>query len=350
MSSNGVDSYSSWSAEGTTAVEIAAALAKLEMQHEHDGRHEPLIRTLNLVVTGTAASEDEKFEDHLSDLTRHSPSRSIVLYEHDSDRLDAEARIYCAPSGQSGAHGHCNDRLILRADRSRLEHADSLIDQLLVRDLEIVSWVSADTPSPADAAIISLCDQVVIDTASGELNSSLKRAIDSAEKARVHDLAWGRTKYWRGRVAAEFSTADRLELLKKLDGLRIEYCCNYEASAFLTAGWIAARLGWQIRSATRTDDAGWICETRTQAGHPIKLELNESTESVGCGGLVEIQFVAADRKVDLHRGLVTGNDTDIFPQAARPTGDFSLGYSASLEALRPLFGRNGGKANQGSQG
>ncbi len=341
LSSGGVGTYSSWSGEQTTPAEVAAALAKLEMQHTHDGRHEPLIRTLNLVVTGIAATEDEQFEDRLSELTRHSPARTIVLNEREEDGLNAETRIYCASSGRSGVSGHCNDRVILWADRSRLEHADSLIDRLLVRDLEIVAWVGADSPSPADDAVISICDQIVIDTAVGDLNSTLERAIDSVDMARVHDLAWGRTQYWRARVATEFDATDRLEFLQKVDTLKVEYCCRYEVSAFLTMGWIAARLGWQIESADSKGDEGWTAEAKTQSGNPIRIELQEANEQVSCGGLVGLEFITDDQKVELNRGIVTGGDSDIFPLAVRPLGDFSLGYDASLKALKPLFGRYG---------
>ncbi len=330
--------YSSWNGTETKPAEVAAALAKLEMQHTHDGRHEPLIRTLNLVVTGVVASEDEQFEDRLSELTRHSPARTIVLHEREENGLDAEVRLYCASSGPSGVSGHCNDRVILWADRGRLEHADSLIDQLLVRDLETVAWVGADSASPADAAIVSTSDQVVIDTAVGELKSTLGRAIDSADLTRVHDLAWGRTQYWRARVATEFDATDRLMFLKNVDTLKVEYCHDFEASAFLTAGWIAARLGWQILSAHKKGDQGWVGEAITQAESPVEIELREVKEPMSCGGLTGLEFGADDQKVELNRGVVIGSDSDIFPQAARPVGDFSLGYDTSLEVLKPLFG------------
>ena len=80
-------------------------------------------------------------EDALAGLGAHSPSRTLVLRRHGSDRLDAELVIESEVPDAAGRVGVSHDRVTLTADDSRLEHAASLLAPLLLSDLPTVLWL-----------------------------------------------------------------------------------------------------------------------------------------------------------------------------------------------------------------
>jgi glucose-6-phosphate dehydrogenase assembly protein OpcA len=110
-----------------------------------------------------------------------------------------------------------------------------------------------------------MADRLVIDSAAfdhpgadltrlGQMISSQKRAL------RISDLNWGRLTSWRSLLATFWDVAAYRPMLASLDQVTIEYRPSPEApdevgsTALLLAGWLTARLGWELTTTAPQDD------------------------------------------------------------------------------------------------
>ncbi len=123
-----------------------------------------MARTLNLIVAPASPAAARAVDDALAGLGAHSPSRTLVLRRHGSDRLDAELAIEGELPDAAGRVGVCHDRVTLTADDSRLEHAASLLAPLLLSDLPTVLWLpEPDSPIP-DRRLLDRAEQILVDS------------------------------------------------------------------------------------------------------------------------------------------------------------------------------------------
>ncbi len=144
-----VPEHSRWGGEDVRVDQVVAELARLHRALQDDGHGHAMARTLNLIVAPASAVAAKAVDDALAGLGAHSPSRTLVLRRHGSDRLDAELAIECELPDAAGRVGVCHDRVTLTADDSRLEHAASLLAPLLLSDLPTVLWLpEPDSPIP----------------------------------------------------------------------------------------------------------------------------------------------------------------------------------------------------------
>ena len=159
---------SRWRGEDVRLDEVVAELARLHRALQEDGRGQAVARTLNLVVAPASARGAEAIDQALTGLGAHSPSRTLVLRRHGSDRLDAELVIHGELPDAAGRVGVCHDRVTLTADDSRLEHAASLLAPLLLSDLPTVLWLpEPDSPIP-DPGLLDRAHQVLVDSTAGD--------------------------------------------------------------------------------------------------------------------------------------------------------------------------------------
>ena len=179
---------SRWRGEDVRLDEVVAELARLHRALQEDGRAQAVAHTLNLVVAPASARAAGAIDEALTGLGAHSPSRTLVLRRHGSDRLDAELVIQGELPDAAGRVGVCHDRVTLTADDSRLEHAATLLAPLLLTDLPTVLWLpEPDSPIP-DPGLLDRALQVLVDSTAGD-GAALRRLGELARSARVHDLA-----------------------------------------------------------------------------------------------------------------------------------------------------------------
>jgi glucose-6-phosphate dehydrogenase assembly protein OpcA len=296
-----------WTATGVRAADVAAGLARLHAEHQ---RHEHLhaaARTLNLVVAPVPGEGERDVVDELDRLGDHSPARAIVLRDHEHERLDAEAVLDCEVRPESGRVGICHDRVLLSADRSRLDHADSLIAPLLVPDLPVIAWL----PDPARAergAVARRADHLVTDSGRSA-TPLLDHAVALAGLGPVHDLAWGRLERWRMAVAGAWERPERRARLRELREVELRHGADATAEALLLAGWIAARAGL---------DASVVSLARGEAG------------------IESVRFGTAQEDVVLDPPLASIGWQDAFVRALVPTRAYRSGYPEALAMARAL--------------
>lgn len=333
MSPGFVDERVGWSETAVHAGDVAEAVMRLNQEHfRHDHPHAST-RALNLIVGPTSGDAERAVAERLESLGGHHPSRTIVLREHKAERLDAEVAVDCRMSPGPAAVGVCHDRVVLMADRQRLEHADSLVAPLLVTGLPTCVWCPGHHSGPADAPLVALADYVVLDSSAGEPGAALARAGALAGDTRVHDLAWGRLSWWRARVAAAFDPPRARTLLAGVERLDVRHAGTQAAPALLLAGWIVARAGWELAMLSNEDGKRWAGGARARDGSAIDLTLAVDPGAAGCGGVEGLTFGAGGDALELDRGPASDRWRDVFAEALRPLDSYARGYGAALDAL-----------------
>jgi glucose-6-phosphate dehydrogenase assembly protein OpcA len=328
---------SRWKGEEVQVDDVVAELARLHHAHRGDGRGHAMARTLNLIIAPASSVASKAVDDALAGLGVHSPSRTLVLRRHGSDRLDAELVIECELADAAGRVGVCHDRVTLTADDSRLEHAASLLAPLLLSDLPTVLWLpEPDSPIP-DPRLLDRAQQVLVDSTAGD-GAALRRLGELTRRARVHDLAWGRLEFWRASTAAAFEPPERRALLSRVAHLDVHYERDALSAGLLLAGWVAARAGWRPGTLERDDGRAGAKAVRTDGG-PVALSLVRDPEARGCGGIEKLTFRTDTDEVRIGRGAATSHLRDLFAEALQPMPSFARGYSDALEAAAAMLDR-----------
>jgi glucose-6-phosphate dehydrogenase assembly protein OpcA len=326
-----------WKGEGVQLDDVVAELARLHGAHGGDDRGQAMARTLNLIVAPASSVALKAVDDALAGLGAHSPSRTLVLRRHGSDRLDAELVIEYERADAAGRVGVCHDRVTLTADDSRLEHAASLLAPLVLSDLPTVLWLpQPDSPIP-DPRLLDRAQQVLVDSTAGD-GAALRRLDQLARSARVHDLAWGRLEFWRASTAAAFEPLERRTMLSRVAHLDVHYGGDALSAGLLLAGWVAARAGWRPGTLERDDGRAGAKAERPDGG-TVALLLVRDPKTRGCGGVERLTFRTDTDEVGIGRGAATSRLRDLFAEALQPMPSFARGYSDALEAAVAMLDR-----------
>ena len=330
---------SQWSGRGVHAEDLEIELGRLHRAYQGHAHAHALARTLNLIVMPSGPDCERVVSDNLATLGTHSPSRTIMLREHGADRLDAELVIESDVPEETGTVGVSHDRVLLAADRSRLEHADSLLAPLLVNDLPTVLWLpDARAPIP-DPRLLERAGHVLVDSSRG--GAAVIRTLEELVRvASVHDLAWGGLEFWRAATAAAFDPPERRALLPRVSDLELRYEGNAFESALLLAGWIAARAGWRSRRGER-EDGRLRTEAARADGGAVSLTLEPDPKARGCGGIEKLTFRAGSDEVRIGRGAATHQLRDLFAEALRPLRSFASGYPEAVAHAEGMLGGAG---------
>ena len=325
---------SRWRGKDVRLDAVVSELARVHRDLQERGDAHALVRTLNLVVAPAPAAAAKLVDNALAGLGAHSPSRTVALRRHGSDRLDAEVVVECKQPGTAGMVGVCHDRVTLIADDSRLAHAASLLAPLLLSDLPAVLWLPPGSRIP-DRRLLDRVQQVLVDSTAGD-GSDLPLLEELTGSARVHDLAWGRLEFWRAATAAAFEPLERRALLPRITHLDIRYQGDALAAGLLLAGWVAARAGWRPGVLERADGRAHAPAVRPDGG-PVALSLTRDTEARGCGGIEKLTFRFDAEEVRIGRGAATSRLRDLFAEALQPMPSFARGYAESLKAATAML-------------
>jgi glucose-6-phosphate dehydrogenase assembly protein OpcA len=332
---------SEWSGRGVHSDDLAVELGRLHRVYQGHAHAHAFARTLNLIVMPSGPDCEKVVNHNLATLGAHSPSRTIVLREHGADRLDAELVIESDVPEATGTVGVSHDRVLLAADPSRLEHADSLLALLLVNDLPTVLWLpDARTPIP-DPRLLERADHLLVDSSPGG-EAVMRTLAELVRVARVHDLAWGGLEFWRAATAAAFDPPERRALLPRISGLELRYEGDAFQAGLLLAGWIATRAGWRPRRGEREDGRLRTEAARTDGG-TVALTLERDPAARGCGGIEELTLRAGSDEVRIRRGAATHRLRDLFAEALRPVPSFARGYPEAVAQAEGMLesGRHG---------
>ncbi|MGH2924363.1 MAG: glucose-6-phosphate dehydrogenase assembly protein OpcA [Solirubrobacterales bacterium] len=324
---------STWAGRGVGIDQVESELARLHRAHQREGH--ALARTLNLIVAPGPRGSEQAIEATLAALGDRSPSRTLVLRRHATDRLDAEAIMQCHHPSAAGRVGVCHDRVVLAADDSRLIHAASLIAPLLLSDLPTVLWLPAPAVPIPDPRLLERAQHVLVD--STEDGVPIWHLAELAHVVGVHDLTWGRLEFWRAATAAAFEPLQQRSLLSRITSLELGYEGEALSAALLHVGWVAARAGWRPERVER-DDGRVLGRALRPDGGEVALSLRRDPEARGCGGIETLTFRSGSDEVRLSRGAATDGLRDLFAEALQPAPSFARGYRDALGAAVEMAG------------
>jgi glucose-6-phosphate dehydrogenase assembly protein OpcA len=243
------DAGAVWAAQDTTPADIEDALRHLlQQQHARDGAHAPA-RVLNLVVI---VDRDWRGEimNRLEQVGRYHASRTIVCsVEPGRDTIDASVAMTIGAEAEGDLH-LTRERVLLDIGEKHLARLDTIVDPLVVTDLQTLVWSPHGHPEAVDS--LRHMAQVVLIDSVNELDpgSALSRARELAREVYVVDLAWLRTTPWRERVAATFDPPRWREELFRVDSVTIRHGPDSSVAGLLFFGWLGSRLGWKPGTLT----------------------------------------------------------------------------------------------------
>ena len=220
-------------------------LAELRRREGADGTPDLRTSVLTHVVWvppkwATAALET------LAGLEERHPSRTILLFPEPRRRGAIETTVSMRCFAVPGlSHEVCSEVIGVRLGGTRPEALASIVRPLLISDLPVFCrWRGEPAwDSPELGQLTGVCDRLVVD--SGEwsaLPAAYERLDGLFDRIAVSDIAWGRTREWRGRIAELWPGVADAERLS-VTGPR--------ADALLLAGWLRSRLRREVRLSRR---------------------------------------------------------------------------------------------------
>jgi glucose-6-phosphate dehydrogenase assembly protein OpcA len=289
-----------WRESDTTPGAIEEALRGL-LKEVHDANESYVpARVLNLVCIVDKEWSGE-IANRLRRVGRYHPSRTIVCHvERGRKTLDAVATIAGPADPQAGDFALLRETIIVDCGPQHLEHLDSIVDPLVVTDLQTVVWSPHGHPEAVDS-LRALSQIVLLDSVSEpDVHAALGRAGELAEELYVVDLAWLRSTPWRERIAATFDPKSLRADLRLIDRIAVRHHPESAAAALLLVGWLASRLRWEVSPLVLRDGA------RSGKAHArrqdVTIEL-DNDDSMPVPGLASVELSsAAGRWLRFDRG------------------------------------------------
>ncbi len=288
-----------WSDQNTTPSKIDDALRTLLYEHAQEDRASAPARVLNLVVIVDHDFSGE-VENRLERVGRFHPSRTIVCeVERRRDTLDAWATISSEENDGDGIDVF-EERIEIVLGEKHLQRIDSVVDQLLVSDLQTVVWSPHGHDDAVDS-LRSLTDVILIDSIeAASAEEGVERAASLLRSAYVVDLAWIRSMPWRERIAATFDPPRWRGALREISAVEIRHHPDSQVPAALLAGWLASRLDWDPVKLEH-EDGGLVGRARGH-GRRVRVRL-EPDSTMPVPGLAGITIEAASGlRLSLDRG------------------------------------------------
>lgn len=310
---------------------------------------------LNLLVYTPSQSASSEVDEILTEVTAAHPSRAMLIV---ADRQGAPSSINAWVTSRctlptATSKQVCCEQVTITALGDQVKEVPSAVAPLLLSDLPVYLWWRA-VPPLADKVfnrLVEISDRVIIDSASfadphGDLVSlAVLMRERGARRPGLSDLNWARLTPWRALMASFYDVADYRPYLDRLNRVEIEYAppaAKTEAispRALLLAGWLAARLGWQLNPGA-TKRLGETASFELMAdGRRISIELKPARRhEVEPGHLAQVTLAVAEgaeasfkitKSADGNR-LTTEVALDQERRLGRVLGDDDLSESALI--------------------
>jgi len=294
------DAAAQWSAEDTTPSDIEEALRHLlQEQYARDGAHAPA-RVLNLVVVIDREWRGE-IMNRLEQVGRYHASRTILCtVEPGRETIDASVVMTVEGDVERDDVALMRERVVLEVGEKHLARLDTIVDPLVVTDLQTLVWSPHGHPEAVDA-LLHLSQVVLVDSVNEpDAASALRRAKELSEEAYVVDLAWLRSTPWRERVAATFDPPRLRADLLRIDSVAIRHHPQSRVAGVLFFGWLGSRLGWRAGSLMEANGASRGTAHAQRDDVALTLEPDPEQMVPGLAG-VEIH-TSAGTSISLDRG------------------------------------------------
>jgi glucose-6-phosphate dehydrogenase assembly protein OpcA len=250
-----------WREQDTSPGAIEGALRRLVAECHATADHCVPARTLNLVCVVDREWSGE-IANRLRGVGRYHASRTVVCaVEPDRRTIDAQATITVEGDPRPGEFAAMRELVVLQVGERHLRDLDTIVDPLVVTDLQTVVWSPHGHPEAVDALTTGraggepLAQVVLLDAVDDvDIDAALARDCELAERGEVVDLAWLRCTPWRERLASFYDPPARRAELHMLSKLSVRYRQDSLVSGLLLVGWMSSRLGWRPETLTRRGD------------------------------------------------------------------------------------------------
>ena len=283
-----------WRERDTSPNAIEGALRRLVAECHATTDHCVPARTLNLVCVVDREWSGE-IANRLRGVGRYHASRTVVCaVQPGRTRIDAQATITVEGDPRPGEFAAMRELVVIDVGERHLKDLDTIVDPLVVTDLQTVVWSPHGHPEAVDALTTgraggeALAQVVLLDAVDEpDVAVALTRECELADRAEVVDLAWLRCTPWRERLAAAYDPAVRRPELHALAKLSVRYREDSLVSALLLVGWMCSRLGWRPETLTRH---GGLLRGRARARRgEVELRL-EPVEDMNVPGLAGVEL------------------------------------------------------------
>jgi glucose-6-phosphate dehydrogenase assembly protein OpcA len=281
MVASAVVSDAVWSEQGTTPDAIEAALRELLAARHAENDGLVPARVLNMLVFVESDYSGE-IANRLRGVGRYHASRTVVL-SYEPHRESLNARVTVASEGEPGPDkvALLRETAIVEIGERHLDDLQTIADPLVVSDLPTLLW-SPHRHLEAVDALLGLAQATLIDSVQEpEWGEAIERACALSEQVYVVDLAWLRSTPWRERVATLFDPAHMRPALDSLNKLEIRHHPDSTVAAMLFVGWLASRLGWELRHSQiegQVGPDGLLTGSARSQGTDIELRLQAAPE------------------------------------------------------------------------
>lgn len=293
----------------------------------------------NLLVFCSDEEQAQNVISRIPTLVAQHPARVLVLALHKNDQapamLQAGVSVHCRETGEG--QQLCAEHIELHFHAKAIERAVSVIRPLLIGDLPTALWWFSPVPPPLMPAIFDalaeLSQQVIYDSVGWTQPiqgvKAMARWIQHGDTV-VLNLAWRRLKSWRRMLAGGLDPEFNPGALHSLTDIDIVHGPDAFPMCWLLMAWLAARLEWQVKSASckQHEYIEWMFESkRGRVRVRIRLDKNgpkRVIEKMDLKWMGDNKQTLQARFCTEGHHLVTDESCSCIPCITRPNFEFKL--------------------------
>jgi glucose-6-phosphate dehydrogenase assembly protein OpcA len=249
-------------------------------------------RVANLLVYASRESLLHEVDQMMAELTAIHPGRVLMMLgdKQAADRdIEMFVATFCQTDRRTGQKRLCGEQVILKAQGKFVGELPSAALPLLVSDLSTFLWWRDSLQLSDDILkkLLRATDRLIIDSADFQNSQSTLLEINKLFRQEdykhvgISDLNWARLTLWRAMLADFYDVPAYQPWLDQINHARIDYVApehepmTVAPQAFLVAGWLASRLGWNFLNERFEENQSAVSfKFAERKNRVITLELN----------------------------------------------------------------------------
>jgi len=192
----------------------------------------------------------------ISQFTRNHACRALLICvcrSAPAPHISAWVNAHCHLS-RAGAKSICCEQISFLLEGEIKGRLTNIVFSHLDSDLPLYFWLQGDVSERLNPSLWAWIDRLIIDshawTRPGEQFARLHESLSTAKATlTLRDLNWTRSLYLRQALAQIFDAPENLPHLPSLSAVRIVHGPGHRSTALLFLGWLAAQLGWSLKTA-----------------------------------------------------------------------------------------------------
>jgi glucose-6-phosphate dehydrogenase assembly protein OpcA len=230
---------------------------------------------INLILYSEDADAETVAGDVLDDITTRHPCRAILAISRQSatPSLEAWVSARCHITDSKSGKQICCEQITVRSEGNGPNELTSVVLPLVISDLPVFLWWRAKKVDFASVRpFLSYVDELIVDSAKDEGSCNffsdvihiIGAYLEEKHGAQivVSDLNWRRSLLWREALALSFDEQHghlSVAALRDVKSVDISFaasgkseCSGHLNQTLLYIGWLANKLNWQFKGASRT--------------------------------------------------------------------------------------------------